>query len=126
MMKERVTFLNEFTEQGYYFFEAVKDYDDKTIRKKWKAEQREKFETLQGLIYDISDYDAENIEKVIKDFINDSGLKFGDVFPILRIALSGTMKGPDLFSMIAMLGKEEVNKRLKVGFDYFDEVPQAV
>ena len=126
LMKERVTLMTEFVDSGYFFFEAVKNYDEKTVRKRWQSDQRFQFEKLSGLLESIENYTAENIEVVIKQFINDSGLKFGEVFPILRIALSGSMSGPDLFKMIALLGKEEVNERLKKAFDYFDELCLAI
>jgi glutamyl-tRNA synthetase len=122
LMKERVTLLTEFVEAGYYFFEAVKAYDEKTVRKRWQIERRPQFEKLNSLLENIETYTPENIETVIKDFINESGLKFGEVFPMLRIALSGSMSGPDLFSMIALLGKENLKERLNKAFHYFDEV----
>ncbi len=126
LMKERVSLLTDFVETGYYFFEAVKTYDEKTIRKRWRADQRFQFEKLSELLEVIEKYTAENIEMVIKEFINETGLKFGEVFPILRIALSGSMSGPDLFKMIALLGKDEVNERLNKAYNYFDEVCLAI
>jgi glutamyl-tRNA synthetase len=126
LMKERVSLLTEFVEVGYYFFEGVTTYDEKNVRKRWKTEQRPQFEYLSDLLTAIENFTAENVETVIKEFINESGLKFGEVFPILRIALAGSMSGPDLFKMIALLGKEGVLERLNKAFDYFDEVCLAI
>ncbi len=120
LLKERVIFLTDFWELGYYFFEDVNTFDDKTIRKRWKVERREKFEKLASRLDNLDPFDADGIENSVKEFIDESGLKFGDVFPILRIALSGSMKGPGVFDMMALLGKTVVVKRLKNGFSYFD------
>lgn len=122
LMKERVSLLTEFAESGYYFFEPVKEYDEATIKKRWQADRRGQFDKLADLLGATENYSAENVELIVKGFINETGLKFGEVFPVLRIALSGSMSGPDLFKMIALLGKVEVNKRLNKAYDYFDEV----
>ncbi len=122
LMKERVSLLTEFAEMGYYFFENVKNYDEATIKKRWQEDRRESFTQLSQLLDGIPDFTAENIEATVKNFINDSGLKFGEVFPVLRIALTGSMSGPDLFNTIALLGKVTVMKRLKGAFEYFDGV----
>jgi glutamyl-tRNA synthetase len=56
---------------------------------------------------------------IIKGYLEKHELGFGQVFPFLRIALSGTTKGPDLFAMMAILGKEKVCKRLKLAIPLF-------
>ena len=60
------------------------------------------------------------MEQSAKEWITENGLKMGDVLPMLRIALAGTMQGPGVFDMAALLGEKEVSKRLKTAFDYFD------
>ncbi len=126
MLKERVTFITDFVPQGYYFFEPVKSYEEKMIRKKWKPDNRAKFEELIDFIKNIDDFTTDNLTEKIKGWINeDSGMGFGQVLPILRLATSGTMKGPDVFAMMALLGKEEVAARLSKGYDAFDEIKAA-
>ena len=122
LMKERVQLLPDFVNQGYYLFEGVKEYEQKPIRKKWKVENREKFDHLQQMLLDLEPFETERIEACVKEFMEANSLKFGDVLPFLRIGLAGTMKGPGVFEMMALLGKEEVNERLTKAFDHFDEV----
>ncbi len=129
LMKERVTFFNEFLEKGYYFFKNVAAFDDDNIKKRWKLENRAKFESLTNLFntFDFTDSDgeispAQNMEHAVKEWINTNGLKMGEVLPLLRIALAGTMQGPAVFDMVALLGKNEVQKRLTLAYDYFDKV----
>ncbi len=125
LMKERVTLMPDFWEKGYYFFEPVREFDQKTIRKKWKPERQAQFDELYKALEKIEDFKAEEVESTVKAFIQESGLKFGDVLPILRIALSGTMKGPSVFEMIALLGKEETLKRLSLAYKLFTDWVQA-
>ena len=126
IMKERVGLIPDFVESGYYFFEPVKSYDEKTVQKRWNPERQDAFNQLAKLIYDTTPYNAETLETVVKGFINDTGLKFGEVLPILRIAISGTMQGPAVFDMIEALGKEEIDNRLKKAYAYFNELSKSV
>ncbi len=125
LMKERVTLMPDFWEKGYYFFEPVREFDQKTVRKKWKPERQAQFDELYEGLEKIEEFKAEEVESIVKAFIQESGLKFGDVLPILRIALSGTMKGPSVFEMIALLGKEETLKRLSLAYKLFTDWVQA-
>lgn len=126
LMKERVTLLPEFWEKGYYFFESIKEYEGKPIRKKWKPDRRAKFETLRNAINGVADFKADTIETVVKAFVEESELGFGNVLPILRIGVSGTMKGPSIYEIIALVGKEETDARLVTAFDAFDAMKAAV
>lgn len=126
MMKERVHFMPEILEDGYYFFEPVKSYDDKTIQKRWNPERKDKMDALANLIKGIPSFDAGTIETAIKQFMEDNELGFGDVFPILRLAVSGTTQGPSVFDIMALLGQDEVGQRMDTAYQYFDEVKEKV
>ncbi|MDP4821923.1 MAG: glutamate--tRNA ligase [Saprospiraceae bacterium] len=121
LMKERVTFYQDFFEEGYYFFEDVHTYDLATVQKKWKPERRAAMDVLRDSLTQLPDFTHEAIKKAVESFMESAQLKFGDVLPILRIAVSGTMKGPAIFEMMELLGKEEIVKRLSAAFDVFDQ-----
>jgi len=120
LMKERVHFVTEILEDGYYFFEPVRNYHEKTVRKRWKPEKREKMNDLFEMVKNIDSFEAITIERGIKDFMEKHELGFGDILPILRLAVSGTMKGPSVFEIMALLGQAEVVKRMEVAYAYFD------
>ena len=126
LMKERVTFLPDFVEQGYYLFESVKDYDNDTLQKKWKSELTPVFEKLMEHVQLISSFEATEVESSVKDFVQEQGLKPGDVLPLLRIALAGTMKGPAVFDMAAALGREETVQRLRTAVHHFNQTIATV
>lgn len=119
LMKERVTTYPDFWTNGYYFFEPVREYDAKAVAKKWQPERRPVFDQLGERIGALADFSAEAIKQETDAFMADNGLKPGDVLPMLRIALAGTMQGPAVFDMMALLGKAEVNARLVRAFDLF-------
>lgn len=121
MMKERVIVFNDFLEKGYYFFENPR-YDEETAKKKWKPENRTKFEALADFIANLNFDTPLSMEADVKTWIGENGLKVGDVLPILRLALAGTMQGPAIFEMASILGKEETIQRLHRAFDAFDKL----
>ena len=122
LMKERVVVLNDFVDQGYYFFEPVKNYEEKPIRKKWKSDRLPQFEDLRQRIHNCDPFNAATLHTTIKNFVEETELGFGNVLPILRIAICGVMKGPDIFEILALLGKEEVDNRLRTGYDAFNQL----
>ncbi|MEY3242721.1 MAG: hypothetical protein RIR11_4160 [Bacteroidota bacterium] len=112
LMKERVTFVQDFTEVGYYLFEPVRAYDQDTVAKKWKPELKPAFEGLITFIDQQEDFTSAPLEASVKTYIQETGLKAGDILSLLRIAMAGTMKGPAIFDMAAMLGKKETLERI--------------
>jgi glutamyl-tRNA synthetase len=122
MTKERATFINDFTEIGYYFFENVKEYDEATIKKKWKKERLNIFEKLILDLNNLITFDAGNIESCTKNFMTENSLGMGDVGPILRIGITGTMQGPPIYEMMELLGKENVINRMKIAFEKFNSL----
>lgn len=121
LMKERVTFLTDFVEVGYYLFEPVRDYDREAIAKKWKREWTPVFERLIAFIGAYSPFDGHELEAAVKQFLVDQGAKPGDLLPLLRVALAGTMKGPAIFDMAIILGQTETVERLRAALVVFNE-----
>ncbi len=125
LMKERVTLLPDFWSEGYYFFVPVRKYDEAAIKKRWKPERRAAMEGLVQALGEISDWRAETIQQAVDAYLAAHQLKLGDVLPFVRLALAGTMKGPAVNEMMALLGKETSLQRLREGLDYFDRLVAA-
>jgi glutamyl-tRNA synthetase len=113
LMKERVTFLPDFVETGYYFFEPVRHFDAETIAKKWRPELGKVLTDMSDWLLEHPKFTAIEFEEQVKSYLTEAGLKPGDVLPLLRIALAGTMKGPAVFDMSKVLGAEETAERLR-------------
>ena len=122
LMKERATFINDLLDMGYYFFEDIKTYDNETIKKKYSKETRAKFDAVIALLNEVSEFNTLNLEKTLKEYAASAGIKIGELMPVLRLALAGTMQGPPVFNMMNLLGKEKSIARLKKSFDYFDSI----
>jgi len=122
LMKERVVTLKDFLSAGSFFFVKPDKFDEKTIRKKFKLENKDHIQNLISELSELSDFDSAELEKVVKGYIEKNELGFGAILPILRIGVSGTMKGPDLFSTMELIGKAEVISRLNSNLELFKQI----
>jgi glutamyl-tRNA synthetase len=111
MMKERVDSIDEILIKGYYLINKPTAYDEKMLSKKWKPENGSHFKAISELVRTHTG-DASSFAELIKSYIADQALKMGEILPILRIALTGTMQGPDLFQTFEFLGGNESADRI--------------
>ena len=121
LMKERVTFPQELVEKGYFLFEPVREYDEKMIGKKWKPELEEAFTGVIGVFENADSFEAVTLEQGVKAHMDANELKPGQIFPLLRLALAGTMQGPAIYDMAEVLGKDETVDRLKSALLVFNK-----
>ena len=105
--------MADFWELSKFFFEAPKKYDEKAVKKQWKENTptivREVIEVLQNT----SDFSSIALEEAVKNYMEANQLGFGQVMPPLRLALVGELKGPHVFDIIELIGKEETLHRLE-------------
>lgn len=113
LIKERASFVSDFWDLGSYFFEAPSTYDEKGVKKQWKEDTAEIMEAVANILEGIDNYISENIEAIIKTWIAEKELSFGKVMPPLRLVIVGDMKGPHLFDILELIGKEESINRIK-------------
>lgn len=122
LMKERVNLLEDFWTNGYYFFQPVENYDEKMVRKKWSIEFRPIFEHYLSLLQELVEFTAEKIQALTNEFMELKTLSPGQILPVLRLGLAGTMKGPAVFEMMELLGKERVIERMETALTDFDNM----
>lgn len=117
LIKERADFVSDFWALSDYFFEAPKEYGEKAVKKQWKEDTPGIINKIGELLKSVDDFSSESIEKTVKDWIAASELSFGKVMPPLRLVIVGDMKGPHLFDIMALLGKEECLGRIGKSLD---------
>ena len=113
LIKERANFVSDFWELSAYFFESPTDFDEKAVRKQWKEDTPQIMTELIGVLENIEDFSSENVETLVKAWINENDLSFGKVMPPLRLVVVGAMKGPHMFDILGMVGKAESISRIK-------------
>ncbi len=112
LIKERAHFVNEFWELSSYFFEVPKGYDEKAS-KNWKEETPILLNQLITILQEIKDFTSVNIETIVKDWMTKNEIGMGKIMQPFRLSLVGTLKGPHLFDIVEIIGKEETIARLK-------------
>ena len=110
MMKERVEMISDIPIKGYYLFTKPTTIEKENFDKKYKPENREHFLAMAKELR--ADGTRNEYETSIKNYITTHNLKMGDIMPILRICLTGTLQGPDMFDTMALLGSDEVQERI--------------
>ena len=68
---------------------------------------------LISVLENIGDFNSINIETIVKDWMNKNEIGMGKVMQPFRLSLVGALKGPHLFDIIEVIGKEETIKRLE-------------
>ena len=113
LMKDRVSFIKDLWETCKFFFVAPTEYDEKTRKKRWKEDSPERMLELADVLEALDDFSLENQEAVVMKWIEDKGYHLGNIMNAFRLTLVGEGKGPHMFDISAVLGKEETLRRIR-------------
>jgi len=115
LVKERVSFVSELWDQLDFFFKRPQEYDEKAVKKRWKAASYDILLELKELLENVSDFTSENTETVVKQWIEEKEYGMGAVMNAFRLLVVGALKGPHLFDIIELIGQEETLERIDQG-----------
>ena len=113
LMKGRVNFVHELWDASNFYFEAPVAYDEKTAKKRWKEDSAQKMTELADLLESLEDFSIESQDKAVHEWIEAKGYGMGDIMNAFRLALVGEGKGPQMFHISGLIGKEETLSRLR-------------
>ncbi|MDR0835321.1 MAG: glutamate--tRNA ligase [Tannerella sp.] len=113
LMKERVNFVPELWGLSYYFFEAPQEYDEKTVKKRWKEDSKSHLAELVEVLRVRAPFDVEGTEEYVKAWIEQKGYNLGNIMNAVRLALVGQGIGPQVFHITEAIGKEETIRRIQ-------------
>ena len=112
LMKGRVNFVHELWDASSFYFIAPTEYDEKTVKKRWKEDSAVKMRELADLLAGLEDFSIENQDKAVHEWIEAKGYGMGEIMNAFRLALVGEGKGPQMFDISGLIGKEETLARL--------------
>ncbi|MDL2314970.1 glutamate--tRNA ligase [Bacteroidales bacterium OttesenSCG-928-C19] len=113
LSKDRVNFVNELWAQTSFFFEAPTSYDEQVIKKRWKEDTPEHLKKISEIISVASAFERDPLHDQVAEYISSNQLNMGQIMNCLRLSLVGEAKGPDLFEIITLIGKEETIRRIE-------------
>ncbi len=117
LVKERAVFVKDLWDLSDFFFVNPSEFDEKATKKQWKPFTADLLRKVIAVLQNIEDFSSENTENIIKEWISSQEIGFGKVMQPLRLSLVGGLKGPHLFDIIALIGKENALARIEKAID---------
>ena len=117
LVKERAVFESEILEEGAPFFTDEVHFNMSAVDKKWNTELVPNLLLLCAQLFEIEEFISSNIEACFHDYIKSSGISFGKIMPIMRIAITGNLAGPSMFDSLELIGKEKMKQRVTFAID---------
>jgi glutamyl-tRNA synthetase len=117
LIQERITTLDDAPEiAGFFFRDEVHPDPQQLIGKNMTASEsaeavRQAIEILESL----PAINAETAEQPLRDLADRLNLKAGQLFGILRVAVTGQRVSPPLLESMEIIGKEIVLERMRQG-----------
>ena len=113
LTKDRVNFVSELWEQVNFFFVAPKEYDEKSLKKRWKEDSPKHMTEMLALLDAHEDWSADGLDNLIMPWIAEKEYGVGIVMNAFRICLVGAARGPHIWNITDVLGKEETLRRVR-------------
>ena len=115
LVKERANFVKDLWGQLDFFFVRPELYDAKAVKKRWKVDSYDQMTELKDILSGITDFSSENIENVVKQWIEDKEYGMGMIMNAFRLLIVGALKGPHMFDIVELIGQEETLERIDQG-----------
>ena len=112
LVKGRVNFAKELWEQARFFFVAPTTYAEKDVKKRWSEDTPRIMQELTALLQNIDDFSSKHCEDIVIGWITEKGYHMGNVMNAFRLAVVGECKGPHMFDITELIGKEETLERI--------------
>jgi glutamyl-tRNA synthetase len=115
LVQERAKTLLEVAELTRFFFVDRLDYDAGLLigKNMDTAATVKALEAAKDKLTPLSIFDHDSLESVLRPLAAELGLKAGQLFSVLRVAVTGRTAAPPLFETMAALGKERCMKRIE-------------
>jgi glutamyl-tRNA synthetase len=111
LFMERAEFISDILDASTSIFETPTAYEEKMVAKKWTPDAAGYVRGLKALFAE-TNYSAESLEASFKAYLASHELGFGQVGPVLRLAIAGVTKGPSIFAVMALLGQSTSESRM--------------
>ena len=69
--------------------------------------------TLRDQLETVTPFDAPTLDKLVHEFVEQQGIKIGQIVHALRVTVTGKSVGVGLFDALAILGRERSLKRIE-------------
>lgn len=114
LIQERIRTLDEAVDMAGFFFQAdVHPEPSELVGKKMSAQDSAlAAERAHEVIQALSESEFEQLEHTLRDLADELGIKAGQLFGILRVAVTGQKVSPPLIESMVIIGKKTVLARI--------------
>lgn len=113
LLKGRVTFPSEFLENSLAFLTSPKVYDEKVVSKKWNDETPKALTLYADQLESKESISAEEAKTLFWETLESNDFKPGQFMQTLRLSITGEGSGPDLMTIIEIMGPKATSDRIK-------------
>lgn len=117
LVKSRINFVGDLWDHARFFFAAPTEYDPKAVKKRWSTEMPAIMLQLVGLLEKTPDFGSKSLEPEVMAWIESNGYHMGNVMNAFRLAVVGECKGPHMFDITDLIGREETIERIRKGVE---------
>lgn len=114
LVKEKAQFVHEFWQHGFFILEAPTTYDEKVLAKKWNPDVKALFVKLNDKLAALQTWNAHELHELF----NAATAELGKLdMQVMRVLVTGVAGGPQLFDVMALIGKDKVMERMKAALE---------
>ena len=124
LIKDRCVLLNDFVQQGSFFFQFPDTIDIAAINPKWNEQKNLFFIELIKIFSAAQSWRHKDLEEEFKKLAETNGIKPGELLLPLRIMLVGGKFGPPVFNIAEILGKQDTIRRIEKVLEILKEKPE--
>jgi glutamyl-tRNA synthetase len=124
IIQERIGTLDEAVEMAGFFFRSdVEPNPEELVAKGLTvAQSAEVARKCLKIFNQAGELTHEKIELSLREYVKQSGLTAGQVFGILRVAVTGQKVSPPLFESMEIIGYPEVRARVSKAIELLDKL----
>ncbi|HSL30480.1 MAG TPA: glutamate--tRNA ligase [Anaerolineales bacterium] len=123
LIRERLVTLDDcLTFAAFFFKESVEPDAEDLVAKGLDSKQSADIaRTCYEILAALPDISHQTAEPPLREFVESSGWSAGQVFGILRVAVTGQKVSPPLFESMEVIGKEKVLQRLQKAIQILEQ-----
>lgn len=121
LVKDRCSVLTEFVDQATCFFKAPVGYDAEGKEKYFSVEAADRIEKLADIFDGLADFTHDAAEKALSGLAETLGVKPALLIHPVRLAVTGRTKGPGLYELLVLIGRQETTARMRAAARHIRE-----
>ncbi|MDR0956332.1 MAG: glutamate--tRNA ligase [Endomicrobium sp.] len=121
---DKIKILKDIPSLVGFFFKKDIEYNEKAVQKVLLSDKSKNIAKLVLVesalrLLNQQDFSSSALEQYARELALEKGLKTGQVFHPIRVAISGKTQGPSLFHMMELMGQNEVIRRINIAINKF-------